>query len=93
MAEPYKNRIEEFCKDAGIQIPPGFYRHFASRYAAVDMESTPPKLVAKTWFNQEDVAYYLNSLSAERSVRVLDFKDRYELLFNGSASFARGSEF
>jgi hypothetical protein len=75
-----------------VAIPPGFYRHSASRYAAIDLEGSPPKLVAKTWFNQEDAAYYLANLSSGKPMRILDFKDRCELLFNG-ADFTRGSEF
>ena len=92
MAERYKDRIEAFCKENGIAIPPGFYRHSASRYAAIDLESSPPKLVAKTWFNQEDVVYHLVNLSQGTRMRILDFQDRRELLFDGSR-LSRGDEF
>lgn len=93
MTEPYQSRIEAYCLEAGISIPSGFYRHSASRFAAIDMESAPPKLVAKTWFKREDAAYYLTNLAAGRRMRVLDFKERRELVINDSGSFATGSEF
>lgn len=92
MAERYRDRIEAFCKENCIAIPPGFYRRSASRYVAIDLESFPPKLVAKTWFNQEDVAYYLTNLSPGRRFRILDFKDFRELLYAGGR-FSRGDEF
>ena len=53
MAEPYKDRIEEYCKAQGVEIPMGFHRHAGGQYAAIDMESNPPKLVARRWFKQE----------------------------------------
>ena len=93
MAEKYKDKIEAHCKEAGIEIPVGFYRHPASRYAAIDLEFTPPKLVAKTWFKQEDAVYYLVNLSAGRKMRVLDFQERCELVFNGKSTLERGSSF
>jgi len=93
MAEPYKERIKAYCEANGIEIPVGFHRHPASRYAAIDLESTPPKLVAKTWFNQEDAVYFLKNLVAGKNMRVLDFKDRFELLHAGGAGFQRGNTF
>jgi hypothetical protein len=93
MPEKYKDRIEVYCKQAGIEIPIGFYRHSASRYAVIDLELTPPKLVAKTWFKQEDAVYYLVNLSAGRKTRVLDFKERCELVFNGKSTLERGNAF
>ncbi len=92
VAERYKDKIEAFCKESGVAIPSGFYRHSTSRYAAIDLESSPPKLIARTWFNQEDAAYYLANLGQGRSMRILDFQDRRELLFNG-VQFAYGDEF
>jgi len=93
MTERYQSRIEVFCQAEGIDIPSDFYRHSATRLAAIDLDSEPPKLIAKTWFRKEDVAYYLTHLSAGRQLRILDFKDRRELIFNGASSFAVGSEF
>jgi hypothetical protein len=79
MAERYSERIKAYCADGGIEIPPGFRRHPASRYAAVELGTSPPKLVATTWLKQEDVVYFLDHLGAGRSFRILDFKERREL--------------
>jgi hypothetical protein len=93
MAEKYTDRIKEYCEVVGIEIPAGFYRHSASRYAVIDTGPVPPKLVAKTWFNQEDVVYYLKNMAGGRQVRILDFKDRQELVLDGGERLKRGSQF
>ncbi len=93
MAEKFSDRIKQYCEASGIDIPPGFYRHSASRYAAIDMGCAPPKLIAKTWFNQEDVVYYLKNLAAGKNIRILDFKDREELVFEGGERLKRGGGF
>ncbi len=93
MAEKYTDRIKEYCEATGVEIPVGFYRHSANRYVVIDMEPTPPKLVAKTWFNQEDVVYFLKNLAAGKQMRILDFKERQELLFETSEKLKRSNEF
>jgi hypothetical protein len=93
MAEKFTDRIKEYCESSGVEIPAGFYRHPASRYVVIDMEVTPPKLVAKTWFNQEDVMYYLLNLASDKVVRILDFKDRQELTVENSKTLKRGASF
>ena len=93
MAEKYTDRIKDYCESSGYDIPSGFYRHPASRYAVIDMEAQPPKLVAKTWFNQEDVIYYLQNFSAGKEVRVLDFKERQELVREDGKTLKRGPAF
>lgn len=93
MVEKYQDRIKTYCVANGVDIPPGFYRHAASRYAAIDMAASPPKLIAKTWFNQEDVVYYLKNLAAGNDIRVLDFQEREELLFEGGERLKRGTTF
>jgi hypothetical protein len=93
MAEKYTDRIKEYCESSGVEIPAGFYRHSASRYVVIDLEATPPKLVAKTWFNQEDVLYYLQNLAAGKSVKILDFKDRQELSLENSKTLKHGAPF
>ena len=93
MAEKYTDRIKEHCEATGIEIPAGFYRHSASRYVAIDMEPTPPKLVAKTWFNQEDVVYFLKNLAAGKQIKILDFKERQVLLLESGERLKRGNEF
>lgn len=86
-----KKRIEAYCKEHGVQISCGFGRNAPSRYAVIRRDSGIPKLVAKTWFNHEDVAYYVqNTLIPELgsdfhlSVDILDFKDGKRLEFTGS---------
>lgn len=93
MAEPYKERIQAYCEANGIEIPIGFHRHSASRYAAIDREASPPKLVAKTWFNQEDVVYFLKNLASGKNMQILDFKEYRELLFEGGERLQHGNGF
>jgi hypothetical protein len=93
MAERYSKRIREYCQSAGIDIPAGFNRQPASRYAVIDLEATPPKLVARTWFKVEDVSYFLANLAADRRVRVLDFKDHIELLSGPDGALRHGESF
>ncbi|STZ77126.1 hypothetical protein [Bergeriella denitrificans] len=80
-AKPYQARIAAYCQAQGIDIPAGFYRHAASRYAAVNYSCTPPKLLAVTWFKLEDARYYLNKFSDGRVLRIFDFKDGCHLIF------------
>lgn len=93
MAQRYKDRIVAYCEAKGIEVPGGFHRHSASRYVAIDMDSTPPKLVARTWFSQQDAEYFLRSLAPGRNVRLLDFKERHALLFDGGSRLQRGDAF
>ena len=93
MAEKFTKQIEEFCTKEGIKIPPGFYRHSASRYAAIDLDANPNKLIAKTWFNKEDVIYYIKNIASEKNLRVLDFKEKYELIVNESGKLSNGNAF
>jgi hypothetical protein len=93
MAEKFTDRIKEYCESTGVEIPAGFYRHPASRYAVIETGVTPPKLVAKTWFNQEDVVYYLQNLATDKVVRILDFKCRQELNVESSKTLTRGPSF
>jgi len=74
VAQRYTDRIKAYCLSKGIEIPSGFFRHPASQYAAIDMGSRPPRLVARTWFNQEDVIYYLEHLAGDRMLQIIDFK-------------------
>lgn len=93
MAEKFTDRIKQYCESSGVDIPAGFYRHPASRYAVIDTGVTPPKLVAKTWFKQEDVVYYLRNLAADKVVRILDFKDRRELSVENGKTLKHGASF
>lgn len=93
MAEKYTDRIKEYCESTGVEIPVGFYRHPASRYVVIDLECTPPKLVAKTWFKQEDVVYYLQNISPDKVVKILDFKERHELSYQSGKILKPGASF
>lgn len=53
-------------RSPGHRNATGFHRNSASGYAAIDMGSTPPKLLAKTWFNQEGAVYSLKSRARKK---------------------------
>jgi len=89
----YKKTIEAYCEQAGIEVPIGFDRHSPGRYAAIDLESSPPKLVATTWSNVQDAVHYLVNLAAGRNTRMLDFLKRRELTFNGNNRLVPGEPF
>lgn len=92
MATSYSTRIKDYCAARGIQIPSGFHRHPASCYAAIELDGEPPKLVARTWFNQEDLLHYVRQHAAGKRLRLLDFKAWRELHVDGSA-LCRGEPF
>lgn len=87
MPQRYTDRIKAYCESNGIVIPPGFFRHPASQYAAIDVGSSPPRLIAKTWFKQEDLAYYLEHLAGGRALKLLDFKEHQELQYRDGQLF------
>jgi hypothetical protein len=93
MAERYTDKIAAYCEQGGVEIPAGFHRHPASRYVAIDIGASPPRLIAKTWFKQEDVVYYLAHLAQGRQLRLLDFKERQELQYVSSGKLVREKEF
>ena len=93
MLGSYKKKIEAYCEQAGIEVPIGFDRHTTGRYAAIDLESSPPKLVATTCSNVQDAVHYLVSLAAGRKTKMLDFSERRELTFNGKNSLVPGEPF
>ncbi len=93
MPATYSSRIKEYCAAREIEIPVGFHRHPASRYAAIIASATPPKLVAKTWFDQADVVYYLRNVPEGERVRILDFHDRHELQLAPDGKLIRGDAF
>jgi hypothetical protein len=92
MAVRYSTLIHDYCVANGIEIPVGFGRHSASRYAVV-VESTPPKLVARTWFTQQDVVYYLARCTDSSPKRILDFKEGIELIYANGKRLTHGSPF
>ncbi len=88
MAGKYSELIKRFCESRGIEIPLGFHRGSASRYAIVQ-QTTPPKLIARTWFKQEDVVYYLEHMADGTPVRIFDFKETEELVYDGGKKLIR----
>lgn len=82
MAERFTTKIQRYCETQEIVIPVGFRRHAANRYAAIEL-TTPPKLVARTCFNQEDVVYYLELMGDNLPRQILDFKEGDELILDG----------
>ncbi|MDM0078507.1 hypothetical protein QTH90_29150 [Variovorax sp. J2P1-59] len=93
MFDSYKDRIQSYCEEAGIEVPVGFGRHATGRYVAIDEESLPHKLVATTWPNRKEAVNYLLNLAVGRRMRILDFKDRCELSFDGKASLLKCGTF
>ncbi|VTU22024.1 hypothetical protein [Variovorax sp. RA8] len=89
----YKKKIEAYCEAAGIEVPIGFERHSAGRYAAIDLDSNPPKLVATTWSSVQDAVHYMANLAGGRRTRMLDFLKRRELTFNGKDNLVPGKLF
>lgn len=81
MAERQPDRIKAHGDQHSVAIPSGFFRHPACRSLAIDLAIRPPRLIAKTWFTQEDLLYYLTHFARDRSLRLLDFKERQELTF------------
>ena len=93
MPETFSQKIRAFCDSEGIEIPSGFHRHSASRYALIEVSVIPNKLIAKTWFKQEDVVYYLQQYGADRQFRILDFKDRIQLSLSKTQKLVPGNVF
>lgn len=81
MAERFTAKIQRYCETQGVLIPVGFKRHAANRYAVIEL-TIPPKLVARTWFNQEDVVYYLELMGDNLPRQILDFKEGDELILD-----------
>ena len=90
MFERYKASIEKYCGEMGVDIPIGFERHAAGRFAAIDLDHTPPRLVATTWSKEAEVVSYLQTLDPAHRMRILDFKDCCEMTFSGKTSLYRG---
>jgi len=101
MAKRYRDVIEEYCEGNGIAIPVGFHRRSANRYAVIEIDKSPPKLVARTWFAMADVVYHITSTMKEAEspdeiavrIRILDFKEGVELRYTGGSRLKRGDSF
>ena len=93
MFDRYRAKIEQYCKEVGIEVPIGFQRHTPGRYVAIDLESNPPKLVAATWSHQKEALSYLYKVAAGPKTRMLHFKERRELTLNDKGSLLPGESF
>lgn len=89
-----KSRIRIYCASRNVGIPPGFGRNSPSRYAIILTKDEGARLVAKTWLNKQDLAYYIeHTLIPEKGedfhqyVEILDFKDGTRLHYLGSGRF------
>lgn len=92
MAERLSTIVRRYCEANGIMIPVGFDRHSTNRYVII-LQSIPPKLVARTWFNQADVIYYLEHMADDTPRLILDFKEQEELSFDGGKRLKRVRKF
>ena len=93
MEETNTSRIKAYCSRLGIEIPAGFHRQPAARYALIDLSVSPNKLIARTWFKHEGVINYLSQYGAGRQFKVLDFKDQVELARSGTGELIAGDRF
>jgi len=91
--EKYIDRITQYCELEGVDIPLGFGRNSPSRFVAIDLDKAPPRLIALTWFKHADLVHYLRTNGKGRRFRLLDFKDREELIFEGQGSLEKGNAF
>jgi hypothetical protein len=92
MAKRFSAKIRCYCESYGIAVPIGFDRHPASRYVIIE-QTDPPKLVARTWFKQADVIYYLGQHADDTPRRILDFKEYVELAYDGTRKLKRKGVF
>ena len=88
MAEKYRPMIRKYCEANGISVPIGFSRGNVNRYAVIQL-TTPPKLVARTWFKQEDVVYFLEHLVDDTPLQILDFKELQVLSYEDGKRLKR----
>jgi hypothetical protein len=63
-------------------VPPGFGRKTSGRYVVIRADQSPARLVATTWSEQEDVAFYFDHFltpqmrsAAASEIPILDFKE------------------
>jgi hypothetical protein len=100
-ARKYNSLIRRYCEANGIEVPPPFDRHTASRFAVVRLDTSPPKLSAKTFFKKEDLHYYIRSSMKDLGLTdgsamplcVLDFGDQVYLMIDPDGHSRPGSSF
>lgn len=81
-----RDKIESYCEERRVDIPPGFRRHAPSRYVIILKPSAEAgwKLVARTWFAVADVIYYIDNLNDAAEYMILDFKEEFVLEREGT---------
>lgn len=62
MKGKYSKLITEYCEQNKIVIPVGFTRRIASPIVIVRYDLSPPRLVARIYFNKEDANYYIKNI-------------------------------
>jgi len=93
MEETNTSKIKAYCIRQGVEIPAGFHRQPAARYALIDLSVSPNKLIARTWFKHEGVITYLSQYGAGRRLKILDFKDQVELTLTETSHLIPGDAF
>ncbi|QDT11000.1 hypothetical protein [Planctomycetes bacterium K23_9] len=100
--ENYEARIRRYCEANGIVVPGALGangRAPVARYAVVDLNKTPPQLVALTFDSSADLIGYLDRTDVDwgnesnPAIRILDFKKGRELHHVGGWRLRRGSSF
>jgi len=92
MDENISARIKAFCERSNIDIPPGFQRQPAARYALIDLSLNPHKLIARTWFKPDGVIAYLAQHGGGRSFLILDFREQVELRLSEDNDLVRSRD-
>lgn len=83
-----KLRIEGYCDKRGIVMPMGFSKYGVSSYAIIRNDSDPPRLIAKTWFEKNDVVDYIENAferDVYKDIDIIDVHNRYRLRYLDSA--------
>ncbi len=93
MFSRYRRRIEKYCQGLGIEIPVGFWRHDADRYAAIDLASSPPRLIATCWSREQDAVKFFSNWTAAQRFKLLDFEENRELTISEQKHFVKGASF
>ena len=97
--DSYERRVIRYCESNDIVVPPVFGRKEVSRYAVIDLASTPPKLVALTFDATEPLVAYLDrtEISWKQDenppMRILDFETGRQLHHLGGWELFEGASF
>jgi hypothetical protein len=87
MKGKYSQLIKEYCEKEGVEVPVGFNRGSASHLAIIRKDISPPKLVAKTYFNKADIKYYIKHTLTELLADELGYFPALVIDFKGNQKF------